>query len=604
MSFPIISLELAVVALALAVLLLEIWLPAEKRTTLGYLAVGGLVLVLLASFLPSFQLPARPQAGDPPARFAFGRSPFFQPADFKDHTSFVNKLRNGSDPLSQPLWNGLSPELRQTLEQQVNSQVQVKRLAEELNAMLRTASLHDPERPIISAQVRALAASRPQGEALARLNRALIQEAFPEIVRLPLGSYVLDGFALFFKRFFLLAAIIVLVMSVNYSNRLAAGISEYYALILFALTGMLFAASANDFAVLFASLELITITFYVLTSFQRARLPSLEAGVKYLIIGALSTSFTVFGIALVYGLSGKLNFGELAAVAAQFSGNKLFLFGLLLVLVGLGFKIAAFPFQIWAPDVYQGAPIPTTAFLAVGSKAAGFVLLLRVLFTAVPDVTAQWSKLFIIIASITILYGNLCAIPQRNVKRLLGYSSIAHAGYMLLGVAALSDAGRSAILFYLSGYLFTVLAAFTVICLVMQQVGGEDVSTLAGLNQRSPLLAATMTAAMVSLAGIPPLAGFFGKFLLLKSVLEKGHAYPAYYTLAFITIFGVVISLYYYLGVVRAIYWSKDLPDLSPIKTSLPIRASIYGCLAGMLWLGLYPNPWINWATEAVRNLH
>ncbi|PYJ07874.1 MAG: proton-translocating NADH-quinone oxidoreductase subunit N, partial [Verrucomicrobia bacterium] len=278
--------------------------------------------------------------------------------------------------------------------------------------------------------------------------------------------YALDGLALFFKRFFLLAALLVLVMSVEFAERIATGIAEYYALMLFALAGMLFAASANDFALLFVSLELITITFYVLTSFQRARLVSLEAGVKYLIIGALSTSFTVFGIALVYGISGKLNFGELAAVAAQYSANKIFLCGLLLVLVGLGFKIAAFPFQIWAPDVYQGAPIPTAAFLAVGSKAAGFILLLRVLFTAVPDITAQWSRLLLLVSAVTILYGNLCAIPQRNLKRLLGYSSIAHAGYLLLGIAALSAAGQSAVLYYLSGYLFTVLAAFTVICLV------------------------------------------------------------------------------------------------------------------------------------------
>src|SRR5258706_8804085 len=239
---------------------------------------------------------------------------------------------------------------------------------------------------------------------------------------------------------------------------------------------MLFASSVNDFSLLFVSLELITITFYVLTSFQRARLGSLEAGVKYLIIGALSTSFTVFGIALVYGISGKLNFAELAAVAGSLSQNKIFLCGLLLVMVGLGFKIAAFPFQIWTPDVYQGSPAPTTAFLAVGSKAAGFVLLLRVLFTAVPVITLQWSSLLITISAVTILYGNLCAIPQRNIKRLLGYSSIAHAGYMLLGIAALSKAGQSAILYYLSGYLFTVLGAFTVICVVMRQVDSEDVS--------------------------------------------------------------------------------------------------------------------------------
>src|ERR1035437_10176968 len=242
--------------------------------------------------------------------------------------------------------------------------------------------------------------------------------------------YALDDLALFFKRFFLLAALIVLLMSVEFADRIVSGIAEFYALILFALSGMLFASSANDFSLLFVSLELITVTFYVLTSFQRGVLTSLEAGVKYLIIGALSTSFTVFGIALVYGISHTLNFDELAGVAAQYGSNKVFLFGLGLGPVGLGFKIAMFPFQIWAPDVYQGAPTPVTAFLAVGSKAAGFALLLRVLFTAVPSVTYshKFANLLIVISGITILYGNLCAIPQRNLKRLLGYSSIAHAG--------------------------------------------------------------------------------------------------------------------------------------------------------------------------------
>ncbi len=415
--------------------------------------------------------------------------------------------------------------------------------------------------------------------------------------------YALDGLALFFKRFFLLAALVVLLMSVEFADQIEAGIAEFYALILFALSGMLFASSANDFSLLFVSLELITVSFYVLTSFQRARLTSLEAGVKYLIIGALSTSFTVFGIALVYGTSGKLNFGELAGLGAQLGSNRIFLFGLVLVLVGLGFKIAAFPFQIWAPDVYQGAPAPTTAFLAVGSKAAGFVLLLRVLFIAVPQITAKWSHLLIIVSAVTILYGNLCAIPQRNLKRLLGYSSIAHAGYMLLGIAALTKAGQSAVLYYLSGYLFTVLGAFTVICLVMRQVEGEDISALAGLSQRSPLLAATMTLAMVSLGGIPPLAGFFGKFLLLKAILEQGAAHPGYYCLAFIALAGVVISLYYYFGVVRAIYWQTGVADLSPILTSKPIRVSLYGCVAGMFFLGLFPGPVVRWATQAVNVL-
>lgn len=419
------------------------------------------------------------------------------------------------------------------------------------------------------------------------------------------GVFVLDGLALFFKRFFLAAAVIVLLMSVEFADRIQAGISEFYAITLFALTGMLLAASANDFSLLFVSLELITVSFYVLVSFQRARRTSLEAGVKYLIIGSLSTAFTVFGIALVSGVGRTLNFGELAAKAGQLQlqDNKIFLFGLLLVMTGLGFKITTFPFQIWAPDVYQGAPTPTTAFLAIGSKAAGFVLVLRLLFTAVPDIAFRWSGLLLFIAAVTILYGNLCAIPQRNVKRLLGYSSIAHAGYLMLGVAALSAAGQAAVLFYLSGYLFAILAAFMVVCLVMRQIDGEDVSTLAGLNQRSPVLAATMALAMVSLAGIPPLAGFFGKFLLFKSVLESGARNPAYYWLAFIALAGVGISIYYYMGIVRVMYWSKNAADLSPIPLSRPIHVCLYACLAGMFLLGLFPGWLVNQSDNAVAKL-
>ncbi|HAO79160.1 MAG TPA: proton-translocating NADH-quinone oxidoreductase subunit N [Verrucomicrobia subdivision 3 bacterium] len=420
------------------------------------------------------------------------------------------------------------------------------------------------------------------------------------------GMFVNDALSLFFKRFFIVAAILVLFMAAEFSDRLAAGsIAEYYSLIVFALAGMLFAASSNDFTMLFVSIELITITFYVLVSFQRGKLQSLEAGVKYLILGALSSAFMVFGIALIWGTTGKLNFTELAAVAPQFADSKIFLLGVLFVLVGLGFKIAMFPFQIWAPDVYQGAPTPTTAFLAVGSKAAGFVLLLRVLFTAVPSVTHNWANLLIIISGITILYGNLCAIPQRNLKRLLGYSSIAHAGYLLLGVAALSASGQAAVLYYLAGYLFTVMAAFMVIALVLRHLATEDISGLAGLSQRSPLLAATMTIAMVSLAGIPPLAGFFGKFLLLKSVIETAQVTGnhGYYCLAFTALAGVIISLYYYFGVVRAIYWSKSATDLSPIELSAPAKVSIWVCIAGMFWLGLFPNMVLNFANEAAKVL-
>ncbi len=417
------------------------------------------------------------------------------------------------------------------------------------------------------------------------------------------GSFVEDDLAIFFKRFFLVAAILVLFLTSEFSEKISASVSEYYSLVIFALTGMLFAASSNDFVMLFVSIELITVTFYVLVSYQRRKLSSLEAGVKYLIIGALSSAIMVFGIALIWGTTGEINFTKLAVVVPQYLTNKIFLAGVLFLLTGIGFKISAVPFQIWVPDVYQGAPNPTSAFLAVGSKAAGFVLLLRVLFTAIPDVAHQWRTYLIVIAALTILYGNLCALPQRNLKRLLGYSSISHAGYMLLGVSALSASGGSAVMYYLAGYLFTIVAAFTVITLVMQHLDNEDVSGLAGLNQRSPLLATTMTFAMVSLAGLPPLAGFFGKFLLLKAIIAEGPANHRYYGLAFIALAGIVISFYYYFGVIRAIYWSRETPDLSPIRLSGAAKFSIALCIGGMIWLGAFPNVVVNLADQAARAL-
>jgi NADH-quinone oxidoreductase subunit N len=417
------------------------------------------------------------------------------------------------------------------------------------------------------------------------------------------GAFVQDSLAIFFKRFFLVAAILVLFLSSEFADKFSTSITEYYSLIIFALVGMLYAASANDFAMLFVSIELITVTFYILASYQRRKISSLEAGVKYLIIGALSSAFMVFGIALIWGTTGQLNFTGLSQVAAGYVDNKIFLTGVLFLLAGLGFKISAVPFQIWVPDVYQGAPTPTTAFLAVGSKAAGFVLLLRVLFTAIPEVTIHWTNFFIVISALTILYGNLCALPQRNLKRLLGYSSISHAGYLLLGVAAMSASGQSAVMYYLAGYLFTTVASFTVVALVMRHLDNEDISGLAGLNQRSPLLATTMTLAMVSLAGLPPLAGFFGKFLLLKAALAAGVTNHCYYWLVFIALAGIVISFYYYFGVIRAIYWSKEAKDLSPIPLSGAAKFSIALCIGGMIWLGTFPNTMITLTDEAAKAL-
>ena len=410
-----------------------------------------------------------------------------------------------------------------------------------------------------------------------------------------------DGLAVFFQRIFLVAAIFVVLMANASAERIPMGIGEFYIIVLMALVGMMLAAAANDFVLVFVALELISISFYVLVSFQRSRLHSLEAGVKYLILSALAAAFLVFGIALIFGTANQTNFVRLSAEVIAPGRIKVYWLGILLVLFGLSFKIAAFPLQVWAPDVYQGAPTPVTAFLAIASKAAGFVLVLRVLFLAVPELSIHWDKMLMVVAGITILYGNLCAIPQRNLKRLLGYSSIANAGYLLLGVAAVNASGAAAILYYLAGYLFTLAAAFLVICVVIPD--NDDIATLAGLSRRSPLLAGALTLAMVSLAGIPPLAGFLGKFLLLRALVERGAVNSGCYWLAGVAVIGVVISLYYYFAVIRVMYWAKDPPDLSLIVVPARVQMPLAVCMVAMLYLGIFPGPVLASATEAVKAL-
>jgi NADH-quinone oxidoreductase subunit N len=411
-----------------------------------------------------------------------------------------------------------------------------------------------------------------------------------------------DGLAVFFQRLFLVTAIFVLFMANECAGQMPAGIGEFHVIALMALVGMMLAAAANDLVMVFVAMELISISFYVLVSFQRSRLHSLEAGVKYLILSALAAAFLVFGIALVFGTSGgHTNFVWLNAAATKLDQNKVYWLGILLVLFSFSFKIAAFPLQVWAPDVYQGAPTPVTAFLAIASKAAGFVLVLRVLFLAMPVLSVYWDKMLMLTAGITILYGNLCAIPQRSLKRLLGYSSISNAGYLLLGVAAVNASGSAAVLYYLAGYLFTLAAAFLVICVVMRD--NDDIGALAGLSRRSPLLAAALALVMVSLAGIPPLAGFLGKFLLLRAVIERGAADSGCYWLAGVAIVGVVISLYYYFAVIRVMYWAKDPPDLSPIVVPARVQIPLAVCMAAMLYLGVFPGAVLASATAAVKAL-
>ena len=413
------------------------------------------------------------------------------------------------------------------------------------------------------------------------------------------GLFVHDGLALFFKRLFLLTAIGVLLLAREFAPRIPTGISEFYTITIFALSGMMFAASANHFVLAFVALELIAICFYILTGFLRHRTASLEAGVKYLILGALSSSFLVYGMALVYGTAGSMSLPEIAEATEATRTSPLFQLGMLLILVGLGFKIAVFPWQFWAPDVYQGAPAPITAFLAIGSKAAGFALLLRLNLSGLP----MPADLLILIAAATILYGNLCALPQRNLKRLLGYSGIAHAGYLAMGLATGSQAGAEAILFYFGGYLFTAMTAFAVITIVSRETDTDDLSILYGLGKRSPLLALAMALAVVSLAGIPPLAGFFGKFLLFLAVLEQGPNFALHYLLAGVAIVGVAISIYYYFGIIRAMYWPRRTPLTSPIPTHLTLQIVIVISILGMLWLGMLPGYLVEIIDQSLNSL-
>lgn len=416
------------------------------------------------------------------------------------------------------------------------------------------------------------------------------------------GMYRLDAFALYFKRLFLLALAMVLVMAAEFSPRIESGMNEFYALLMFCATGMLLIASVNDFILLFVSLELVTITFYVLASYLRRQVPSLEAGTKYLILGALSSGFTVYGIAYIFGTTGTTNFDTLAEILRTQPGtsSSAFVFGMLLVLTGLGFKIASVPFQIWAPDVYQGAPTPVTAFLAVGSKAAGFALLLRVLYTGLLPVSPLWNTLILVLAGATLLYGNLGAIPQHNIKRLLGYSSIGHAGYMLMGVAAVNALGVGAVLFYLGQYAFTVLCAFLAIIAVTAATGSDEIPSFSGLGKRSPVLGLALFLSMMSLAGIPPLSGFFGKFQLFAAVIQRAQTDWHYYVLAGIGAVAVVISLYFYLGVGRAIYM-QEADDASPILVSKPMRVALYLCMVAMIGLGIYQRPLVDASIMAAK---
>src|SRR5438477_915333 len=399
--------------------------------------------------------------------------------------------------------------------------------------------------------------------------------------------YTADAFAIFFKRFMLVTTIIVLAMMVDYAPALckadestSANLGEFFSLPLLTCAGLMYLVSAIDFIFIFVALELITISFFVLVSFPRRNPVALEAGVKYLILGALSTAFLVYGITWIFGVTGETN---LARITASFSSGKIdnhaATFGAVLVLVGLGFKIGAVPFQIWVPDVYQGAPTPIAAFLSVGSKAAGFVVLLRVLQPVL--MLPNMQRLVVLIALLTVVYGNLAALPQDNLKRLLGYSSIAHAGYLLIGVACFDG---PAVTFYLVAYLLMTLLSFAILIVVAQQTG-EEISDFDGLAKRSPFLAFAMLIAMASLAGVPLTAGFFGKFLIFVAAIAQKQT-----ALVAVGIVTVACGFYYYLKVVRAMYWQPSTNN-NTIPVSILSRAIMILLIVATIVFGVYPQP-------------
>lgn len=414
--------------------------------------------------------------------------------------------------------------------------------------------------------------------------------------------YQFDALARFYKVFALICTLLVVLMSVDYRIILArftdhvgseSGTGEYYALPVFACAGMMFLASAKDLAAAFVALELVTITFYILVAYMRRNVGSLEAGVKYLILGALSTGFLVYGIAWVYGTTGTMSLSEIANLKLQNIDPTPLLFGVALVMVGLGFKIGVVPMQIWIPDVYQGAPTPTTAFLSVGSKAAGFIWMIRFLepFLTSTATRIPVLNLLLVLAVATLLFGNLAAIPQTNFKRLLAYSSISHAGFLLLALAAgkseSADSLGSAqvVSFYLATYLIMTLGVFFVLAQVRIQRDGEAIADFNGLGKTNPLLALALTVLLAALAGVPLTAGFLGKFLVFALAVDA-HLWVGV-GIAFIA---VAAGFFYYLNVVRAMWWVAP-GDLPPVTLPVISKSCVAVLTVATLVLGIWPQP-------------
>ncbi|MCB1077361.1 MAG: NADH-quinone oxidoreductase subunit N [Verrucomicrobiae bacterium] len=411
--------------------------------------------------------------------------------------------------------------------------------------------------------------------------------------------------SLFYKGIAILATLLVLVMAADYRSLIEAftapaekrahpqaGLGEFFALPIFACAGLMCMASATHLVSIFVSLEAVTISFYVMVAYLRRNVGSLEAGVKYLILGALSTGFLVYGFAWLYGVTGSMDLGEIQKALNADGLNKTgALFAFALILVALGFKVGAVPFQLWIPDVYQGAPTPITAFLSVGSKAAGFIVLLRLtqVFFASAVLVDQAVMAIGVIAGLTLLFGNLTALPQTNFKRLLAYSSVAHAGFLLTAIASTpvksAKMATVAVSFYLGAYLLMTLLAFLVVGLVRVHRNSEEIDAYRGLGKTSPFLALALLVAMASLAGVPLTAGFFGKFYVFLLAVQQGN-----WCLVTLAAIGAAVGFYYYLKVVAAMYWDEaPAGESAAIPVSGATRAAILVLIGLIILAGFAP---------------
>ena len=416
------------------------------------------------------------------------------------------------------------------------------------------------------------------------------------------GMFVHDGFTVFFTLLFCAIALVSVLISWDYVKRMRLPAAEYYTLLLSATLGMVVMAASNDLITVFLGLELMSLALYVMVGSRRGQLESNEAALKYFLLGAFASGFLLYGIALIYGATGSTNLRGITAFMSDspLGRSPLFITGALLLLVGFGFKVAAVPFHMWTPDAYEGAPTSVTAFMSAGAKAAGFAALLRVAGTALTVAEIDWRPILTGLAILTMTVGNVSALLQTNVKRMLAYSSIAHAGYVLVALAAGGTQGASAALFYLAVYSFMNLGAFGILALLGR---GQDervlISDLAGLGFRQPLLGLAMTVFMISLGGIPPTAGFMGKVYVFGAALDAGLL-----PLVIVGVLNSVVSVFYYLRITVAMYMSEE-PAGGPVEVSwaAPGTLALIATLAVTLWWGIQAQALLVSAQESVRGL-